>query len=64
MTGPFGNLINIHNNGTTKSNTGSMNGTEKNGTARTTGHNGATGSNDNHGNTQDSHMSMKWQPQA
>jgi hypothetical protein len=59
MTGPPGNLTNIHNNGTIKSNTGNMNGNEQNGTARTTGHNGATGRNDNHGNTQDSHTSVK-----
>jgi hypothetical protein len=64
-TAPPGNITSIQNtNGNTKSNTGNMNGNEHNGTAQTNGYNGATSSNDTHSNNQDSHTSIKWQPQA
>jgi hypothetical protein len=36
----------------------------KNGRSRTTSYNDETHSNETHGNSQVSHMSMKWQPQA
>ena len=57
-TVPPGNLNGIQDtNGTTKGNTGNMNG-------QPNGYHGATSGNETHTNKQVSHMSMKWQPQA
>jgi hypothetical protein len=64
-TVPPGNLNGIQNtNGTTKGNTGNMNGNKQNDRAQPNGYHGATSGNDTHTNKQVSYTSMKWQPQA